>query len=246
MDHTCQEHVPGSMPRARRRRGREGRANPPWQDAPGHRMLRFHGDGLLPTAPSPAGDPSQHPRAGQASHRDLPLLWGVPLPSEPQEWGSAPCSRSCPSHRVTIRCHRHVQPWRRSSSCFPHRPEPKSQLPGTVRIPAPPPYLPPSPGAPGNSLNPLFKVFWQRKAPCKSAQKPEGKQSLPSQGWTCPALFPGRDRHPEPQSSSWSPPKQPLARAAWGSGAHLACRVSSCAGGGRLVLQQSQPIIPSQ
>lgn len=67
MDHTCEEHVPGSMPRSRRRRGREGKKKekkkekekqqqqkktPRW-DAHRHRMYRFHGDGLLSHHPGP-------------------------------------------------------------------------------------------------------------------------------------------------------------------------------------------------
>lgn len=75
-----------------------------------------------------AGDPSQHPKAGQGLH----LVRGVPLPSWAQEWGSTPPSWFCPSHEVTTRRHHPT----RSGGEDPHpvlprshRPQLKSQLP---------------------------------------------------------------------------------------------------------------------
>lgn len=89
--------------------------------------------------PCRAGDPSQHPKAGISPVR------GVPLPSHPQEWGSAPTNCCCPSHRVTMRCHHHTcSAGEDPHPVFPHPhgPQLKPQLPaarvdpGSTSLPA--------------------------------------------------------------------------------------------------------------
>lgn len=152
MDHTCQEHVPGSMPRSRRRRGREGRANPPWQDAPGHRMFRFHGDGLLSRHPGLSSVPCWGPLPAPQG-RDLPCSGG-PAALTPSGMGLSPHKLLLPltpsDNEVSPS---HVQRWRRSSSRFssPSRATAETTAPSCpcgsrLHLPTCPPY----PGAPRN------------------------------------------------------------------------------------------------
>lgn len=118
-------------------RGR-GEQNPPCQDAPRHRMLRFHGDGLL----CAAGDPSQHPMAGQDPTSISPLVGGVPLLSRAQEWGSNPPKVVLPLTRSDSEVSpSHIQRWR-SSSCFSPLAQVKSQLPWGSRLHLPTCILP--------------------------------------------------------------------------------------------------------